>query len=193
MLAYAEIDNLKEKLEKKEAFFLERQIYRLQEKRPDDISAMADRLLSKYKKVKNNELIKDWLSIITTVFGNQVSLENRVIETPAIDDLPIMIQIIKKCEFDAVYILVDEIDEYDSTTGKPDYAAEIVVPILSSINLLEKESFGLKFFLSAPVYQRLDSVSKNMKMEIRYDRTLQPEPYVLDWADENIAVMLKKG
>lgn len=192
VLAYAEIDNLKEKLEKKEAFFLERQIYRLQAKRPDDISAMADRLLSKYKKVKNSELIKDWLSIITTMFGNQVSLENRVVETPAIDDLPIMIQIIKKCEFDAVYILVDEIDEYDSTTGKPDYAAEIVVPILSSINLLEKESFGLKFFLSAPVYQRLDIVSKSMKMEIRYDRTLQPEPYVLDWSDENIAVMLKK-
>lgn len=192
VLAYAEIDNLKDKLEKKEAFFLERQIYRLQEKRPDDISAMADRLLSKYKRARNSELVKDWLSIITTLFGNQISLENRTIETPAIDDLPIMIQIIKKCDFDAVYILVDEIDEYDSTTGKPDYAAEIVVPILSSINLLEKDSFGLKFFLSAPVYQRLDSVSKTMKMEIRYDRTLQPEPYILDWSDENIAVMLKK-
>ncbi len=191
-LTYGDIESIKGTLNKKEAFFLERQIFRLQGKRPDDISIIADRLLSKYKKLMNNDTIKDWLGILTAFFGNQVSLENRKIETPAIDDLPTMLQIVKKCGFDAIYILVDEIDEYDLTTGKPDFAAEIVVPILSSINLLEKESLGLKFFLSAPVYQRLDSVSKSMKMEIRYDRTLQPDPYVLEWSDENIATMLKK-
>jgi hypothetical protein len=89
-------------------------------------------------------------------------------------------------------VLVDEIDEYDHTNGNPDFAAEIVVPILSSINLLEKGSLGFKFFLSAPVYKRLDSTSKKMQKEIRYDRTLQPEPYVLNWNDKSIAGMLKK-
>lgn len=192
ILTYSEIDNFKKLLDRKEAFFLERQIYKLQETRPDDVSTMADRLLSKYKKIRNSEALKDWLGVLTAVFGNQVSLENRSIETPAIDDLPLMLQIVKKCGFDAVYILVDEIDEYDLTNGKPDFAAEIVVPILSSINLLEKDSLGLKFFLSAPVYQKLEKTSKNLNMEIRYDRTLQPDPYVLDWNDHNISVMLKK-
>lgn len=192
IITYADIENFKDKLDKKEAFFLERYIYKLQSTRPDDVSVIADRLLSKYKKIRNSAMVQDWLGIITSLFGNQVSLENRTVETSAIEDLPIMIQIVKKCGFDAIYILVDEIDEYDLTTGKPDYAAEMIVPILSSINLLEKESLGLKFFLSAPVYQRLDSVSKNMHMEIRYDRTLQPDAYVLEWSDESIATMLKK-
>ena len=192
VLTYGEIDKLKDKLEKKEIYFLERHIYRLQETRPDDVSSIADKLLSKYKKLKSNEAVKDWLSIITSLFGNQVSLENRSIETPAIDDLPIIIQIVKKCGFDAIYVLIDEIDEYDETNGKPDFAAEIIVPILSSINLLEKDSIGLKFFLSAPVYQRLDEASKTMNMEIRYDRTLQPDPYILEWTDSNISKMLKK-
>lgn len=192
VLTYADIESFKDKLDKKEAFFLERYIYKLQSTRPDDVSAIADRLLSKYKKLRNSEVVKDWLGILTSFFGNQVSLENRKIETSAIEDLPIMIQIVKKCNFDAIYILVDEIDEYDLTTGKPGFAAEIIVPILSSMNLLEKESIGLKFFLSAPVYQRLESTSKNMSMEIRYDRTLQPDPYILEWSDDNIATMLKK-
>lgn len=192
ILTYAEIDELKGRLDKKEAFFLERHIFKLKETRPDDISIIADRLISKYSKIRNSNAFQDWLGILTGAFGNQVSLENRRIETPAIDDLPTMMQIVKKCGFDAIYILVDEIDEYDLTSGKPDFAAEIVVPILSSINLLEKDSIGLKFFLSAPVYQRLNQVSKTMNMEIRYDRTLQPDPYILEWTDTNIAVMLKK-
>lgn len=192
VLTYSHIEDIKKVLDKKEAFFLERHIYRLQEKRPDDISIMADRLLSKYKKLRNNDTIKDWVGILSEFFGNRVSFENRKIETPAIDDLPTVLQIVKKCGFDAIYVLVDEIDEYDLTTGKPDFAAEIVVPILSSINLLEKESLGLKFFLSAPVYQRLNKTSKSMNMEIRYDRTLQPDPYVLEWSDDNIATMLKR-
>ncbi len=192
ILTYGDAKTLKESLDKKEAFFLERHIIRLREKRPDDISNIAERLLSVYKKIKHNEAFKDLLEVITAYFGNPVSLENRNIETPAIDDLPVMLKIVKKCGFDAIYILVDEIDEYNDTNGNPDFAAEIVVPILSSINLLEKESLGLKFFLSAPVYQRLDSVSKSMHKEIRYDRTKQPKPYILEWSDENIATMLKK-
>ena len=146
ILTYSNIDEFRDKLDKKEAFFLERQIFKLQETRPDEVSAMADHLLSKYNKIRNNDVIQDWLGIITSIFGNQVSFENRKIETSAIEDLPMAIQIVKKCGFDAVYNLVDEIDEYDLTTGKPDFAAQIIVPILCSINLLEKDSVGLKFF-----------------------------------------------
>lgn len=139
----------------------------------------------------DNDAVKSWISAITMFFKNEVTFPTvEPIHTPSINDIQPTIDIIKKCGFDAVYILVDEIDEYNETTGKPDFASEIIVPILSSVGLLEKESIAFKFFIAAPIYSKLKDTSKKMNMEIRRDRT-RPKPYIIEWNDSDIEKMYK--
>ena len=191
ILTYREPQEIKDALSSRDFMLLERYLRILEKKHPDEIRELSSKILSSYKRVMDNDTVKTWISAITMFFKNEVTFatEEPVI-TPSINDIQSIINIVKKCGFDAVYVLVDEIDEYDETTGKPDFASEIIVPILSSINLLEKESIGFKFFIAAPVFSRLKSTSKKLNMEIRHDRT-RPKPYVLEWSNSDIEKMYR--
>lgn len=191
ILTYKEPKDIKEILSRRDFMLIERYLLILEKKHPDEIRELSSKILSSYKRIMDNDAVKSWISAITMFFKNEVTFPTtETVITPSINDIQPIVNIIKKCGFDAVYILVDEIDEYDETTGKPDFASEIIVPILGSIGLLEKESIGFKFFIAAPVYSKLKDTSKKMNMEIRRDRT-RPKPYVIEWSDSDIEKMYK--
>ena len=191
ILTYKEPQEIKDALSRRDFMLIERYLKILERKHPDEIRELSSKILSSYKRIMDNDAVKSWISAITMFFKNEVTFTAaEPINTPSINDIQPIIEIIKKCGFDAVYILVDEIDEYDETTGKPDFASEIIVPILGSVGLLEKESIGFKFFIAAPVYSKLKDTSKRLNMEIRRDRT-RPKPYVIAWNDSDIEKMYK--
>lgn len=190
ILTYKDFESIRAKLSNREIMLIERYLYQLEKKNPDEIREISTNLLSAYKKIMSNSVVKDWIKIITSVLGNEVSIDSDPGETEPINDMQNVISILKKCDFAAVYVLVDEIDEYDQTSGKPDFASEIIVPILNSLNLLEKKSIAFKFFIAAPVFHRLKSTSAKLHMEIRNDRT-RPKPYILSWSDTDIEKMYK--
>lgn len=191
ILTFKDPQEIKEILSRRDFMLIERYLAILEKKHPDEIRALSSKILSSYKRIMDNDAVKSWISAITMFFKNEVTFPTvEPIHTPSINDIQPTIDIIKKCGFDAVYILVDEIDEYDETTGKPDFASEIIVPILSSVGLLEKESIAFKFFIAAPIYSKLKDTSKKMNMEIRRDRT-RPKPYIIEWNDSDIEKMYK--
>lgn len=191
ILTYKDPKDIKEILSRRDFMLMERYLSILEKKHPDEIRELSSKILSSYKRIMDNDAVKSWISAITMFFKNEVTFPvAEAITTPSINDIQPIIDIIKKCGFDTVYILVDEIDEYDETTGKPDFASEIIVPILGSIGLLEKESIAFKFFIAAPVYSKLKETSRKLKMEIRSDRT-RPRPYVIEWNNSDIEKMYK--
>jgi hypothetical protein len=106
-------------------------------------------------------------------------------------DLPALVSMaIEDLGFAAIYVLVDELDEYDETQGDVRRAARLVVPLLTSRWLLEQPHLGLKFFLSEPIYFEVLRICEEDKKEIRWERSNHPEPFRLEWSYEVIKKML---
>ena len=177
-----------------EWLLIERSIISLKEKSPDDISILSNKLLSTYKKIKLSNEFNEVINLITMLFGRNVT-GNNIIITKAVEpinDIPRLIALLQKQGFDAIYILVDEIDEFQETSRDSDLAAEAAVSILSNIRLLETSGLGFKLFLPAQVLYRLSDASKKLNRDIRFDRTLHPTPYNLEWSEDDLEVILKK-
>lgn len=82
--------------------------------------------------------------------------------------------------YEAVYILVDKIDETDYTGGNSFKAARLVQPMLTNIRLLELERGAFKFFL-------WENVKSHFGQELRSDRiTMKPT----EWTDAELEKML---
>ena len=193
IFSFVDKDDLKEKLLRDETYLLERYLLILKNKKPDEINVMAEKILSTYKKIKLNDEFSGLVTLFTGILGREVSInETKPQKVEPINDIQKLINILKKFGFDAVYVLVDEIDEYPETCNNPDFAAEVIASILSNINLLEKDSIGFKFFLPVQVYCRINDACERLGCEIRYDRTLHSEPYALRWNDDDILKILKK-
>lgn len=193
IFSYIDKGDLKSKISREEMYLLERYLMILKDKKPDEINVMAEKILSTYKKIKINDEFNELVNVFASILGREVSIKDinqKKIEP--INDIQKLINILKRYGFDAVYVLIDEIDEYPETCNNPDYAAEVVASILSNINLLEKESIGFKFFLPVQIFYRISYACKKLGCEIRYDRTLHPDPYALSWNEDDILKILKK-
>lgn len=178
---------------KEEMLLLERYLYALKEKKPDEVKVMADSVLSVYKVIKGSEEFRDIISIIKGIFGKEIDIDSStIVSINPLDDIQRLINIIVKNGFDAVYVLVDEIDEFPETGANSDYAAEVIASILSNLNLLEKGNLGFKFFLPVSVCLKIDEACRRLGKEIRYDRTLHPEPFCMRWTDKSMHDVLKK-
>ena len=176
-----------------EMLLLERYLYALKEKKPDEVKVMADSVLSVYKVIKGSEEFRDVISIIKGIFGKDIDLDSStIVSIDPHNDIQRLIDIIIKQGFDAVYVLVDEIDEFPETGANTDYAAEIIASILSDISLLEKADLSIKFFLPVSVCLKIDEACQRLNKEIRYDRALHPEPFCMRWTDKSMLDVLRK-
>ncbi|NQX45361.1 hypothetical protein HQN87_08455 [Paenibacillus tritici] len=82
-------------------------------------------------------------------------------------------------EYEAVYVLVDKVDETDSTGGNSYKAARLVSPMLTNIRLLEIDRGAFKFFL-------WENVKSHFGEELRTDRiTMKPT----EWSDADLQRM----
>ena len=175
-----------------------RYIARLASRRPEETSemlmAVQDRFSRVYQKVKSSELLTDVVKVVT---GGDADIRPDVSEhdgvfTHADEDVASLVRTSRMCGFDAVYVLIDEIDEHKRTMNNPRKAAELIAPVLSSLRLLEMDGIAFKFFLSKTVFAHIQDMCVVKKLEIRWDRTMHRIPYILEWSEDDIAEMLKK-
>jgi hypothetical protein len=75
----------------------------------------------------------------------------------------------------ALYLLVDGVDEYDLTRDDPQAAAALIKPMLSNVHFLEKSGVAMKFFLPMEFRRAFEKVS-------RPDRI---PTYTISWSSEN--------
>lgn len=198
VMSSVEPDTLKEKLSDKQVAMLVRYIKRIQERRPEEFNSLLKATQSRFSRlytdIKDMDLVKDVIDVATSEEASERirSRENNIIFKYADEDLATLITICKKCGFDAVYVLIDELDEYDETRNAPHKAAELISPILMSLRLLETNGLAIKFFLSEPIYGELIKLCNEKGKEIRWDRIKNRNPYHLAWGDDEILEMLRK-
>ena len=177
---------------------LTRYLKRLSLRAPEEISELLKHIQGRFKrlyeKTKTTEVFQDIIDVATgSDTGHRIASGKEDFVYPhAYEDVAALLRIAKACGFDAVYVLVDEVDEYAETLNKPQVASQLVAPIISSLQLLELEGLAFKFFLSEAVFGELEELCNKKETEIRWDRTSHPEPYHLAWSDSDIRVMLEK-
>lgn len=189
---------LHEKLDNIQLGLLERYINRLNLRKPEEAKSLLEKTRSKFKSALESEIFKNTVRIGTALVGSEIDIskntsqDTEFIYKQAFDDLDDLISVSRICGYDSIYILVDELDEYNETVRKPKKSAELLAPIICSPSLLEKRGLTFKFFLSEPVYNELISLCEERETEIRWDRTTHTDPYFLRWSDKDIHEMLSK-
>lgn len=174
--------------------YVKRLSLRAPEEAEEILKHIQGRFKRLYEKTKASEVLQDVIDVATgSDTGHRIAtgIEDSVYPH-AYEDVAALLRSAQACGFDAVYVLVDEVDEYVETRNKPHVAAQLVAPIISSLQLLELEGLAFKFFLSEAVYGELEDLCNKKETEIRWDRTSHPEPYHLAWDDSDIRVMLEK-
>lgn len=139
------------------------------------------------------ELISNALDLYNT-FISALKLEHiqpaQPIDTPkksrdvisSIHVMDIFIRLSVAVGFDAVYVLVDKIDETDVTGADIQKAAKLVSPMLTNIKLLELENCAFKFFL-------WENIRTQFGDELRSDRIPMK---TIEWTDRELSTMLSR-
>ncbi len=87
--------------------------------------------------------------------------------------------------FEAVYILVDGLDEFlfsaDLSTNR---AVSLLLPLLANLRLMNARKFAFKFFLPLEVYQQI-----RQQPVIRHDRLLYE---TINWTDSDLQEILRR-
>lgn len=184
-------EELKSKLLKKEL----QQIDRYLKSASEQVETFEDK--TELRKKVCNRITKATLNLKTTVnFPDIQSIDIKILKlknpkTSTITeiDLQTIITIAKKLGYVAIYILVDEIDEYNNPGGgniqKIENTTKLLNTLLTSQALLETPLLIFKIFMPEPVYHTLRRTS-----EMRQDRW--PKPYMLAWQPDDIKAMLEK-
>jgi hypothetical protein len=167
------------------------------------LNAAKSSLDQKYKSIKKHEIVTDIIDMTAGIASiatgkalpsspkSEASLGSTS-EEYLIESLSELVNISRKCGYDAIYVLVDEIDEYPVVGNDPRKAAELIAPILQSLPLLEIKGVAMKFFLSEPVFGEIVKICGEEGREIRWDRTNHNRPFFLAWKDDEIRQMLEK-
>lgn len=98
-----------------------------------------------------------------------------------IDQLQILFKISKKLGYQSIYILVDKVDENALTAGATS-TYKFIAPLISDLQLLELDGYGLKFFL-------WDLLLDDYRQVARPDRV---KYYVLNWETGQLSKMLSE-
>lgn len=181
-------DNLKEEYRGLLRWYIDEYMSDLSKLELDSILKM---LQSQSEKIMN--LLKNAAEIYNTLISVLKLAEikpTRPIDTPknkrdAISSLHVMevfSRLASQVGFEAVYVLVDKIDETEYTGGNSQKAARLVAPMLTNIKLLELEHCAYKFFL-------WDNVRVHFGTELRGDRITMNRT---EWMDSDLQKMLDR-
>lgn len=163
---------------------------------PLELSAALSRVSSRFERVR------DMARSLGTAGVNIYNYVARVLKTERIEPvspsstdhkeqlndvsclfvLSRFIELLRKLGFDALYVLVDKIDETDVTGGSADKAAALVRPMITNIRFLETEGLAIKFFLWSDIKRSFGS-------ELRADRVPMKD---IVWSDEDLREMLRR-
>ena len=109
------------------------------------------------------------------------SSEPSVKEMPLIEHWRAFVRLVQRTGLQAIYVLVDGLDEFFETAIEPPNAVTtFLLPLISDLPLMEMPSVAFKFFLPAEVVDAL-------RKDSRFDRL---SPYYLRWNDNDLLQML---
>lgn len=191
-------EELESKLSKDQRLQLDRHLLLVSTLPYEHLERLREKTRTIMNRVTEHETLKRTIEIVREIRGTAQKKEN---EETAVDfhlsnierDLPALISIAVDClGFNSIYVLVDEVDEYDETQADVKRAAKLVAPLLTSRWLLEREHLALKFFLSEVVFFSTEKLCEETNREIRWDRTVHNQPYRLEWRTDDIANMLER-
>jgi len=97
-------------------------------------------------------------------------------------ELRLLISVAKELRFRAIYVLVDRVDESESTGNDPVRSFKLIEPMVKSLQLLETPGIAFKFFL-------WDVLRKQYMHVARPDRI--PDE-LLEWDRQTLLEMLQK-
>jgi hypothetical protein len=125
------------------------------------------------------------LAPVFAFFGQQpVDVRALSLATPSLgsldDQFALLLQIARNAGLTSVYVLVDRIDETESTGNDPEKTFEFIAPLLTNLGLIEQNGVGFKFFL-------WDRLEERNRAKGRTDRI---PVYRLQWSDDQILRML---
>ncbi|QTA83766.1 Uncharacterized protein dnl_61810 [Desulfonema limicola] len=148
------------------------------------ISTYADyltpRQVSKLNKEKINFLINDDEKIPANIAKY---LQSKVNMPPA-DLLRDLSELLYALNFDAVYVLVDSVDEFDLTADDPCAAITLIEPLLADLTVMDLPKVAFKFFLPAELEKLIQS-----RPAIRQDRLIFRR---IEWTDDVLLELLQR-
>lgn len=97
------------------------------------------------------------------------------------ENFAVILDYLKALGYQAVYILIDKVDENDLTGGNnPEDSFKFIAPLLKNLEVLETDGVAFKFFL-------WDALKNDFAKYGRPDRVFS---YYLEWNDEQLEEML---
>lgn len=96
-----------------------------------------------------------------------------------------LVELISIFHFSGIVILIDKLDETDTTNNSADKTAELVYPILSRVQLMEVESFSWILF----IWQSVRAIFEGGKYPVRLDKIGHA---TVSWSDDFFTLMLDK-
>ena len=145
-------------------------------------------LKQKIQKIFNELPMNSIQSVINNIFGKDFDFtkfpeESKKPEAAYLKyRLGLIQSIASKLEFDAIYILIDRVDEAELTGNNASATFDMLRPLLIDLELLELKGFGFKFFL----WDKLESSYSEIG---RTDRISQE---TLEWNDSMLIQMWEK-
>lgn len=135
------------------------------------IQSFVEKLLRKYPKKQGRDL---YLSQETP----EPEVQERSLFT--MDSLS---GILKSLGFQSIYIFIDRLDETNRTLKEPDKAGILLGPLISALDIVQRDFYAFKFFVPAECVNNLkESGFRNDKVQNQ----------TISWTDEKLAEVLKK-
>jgi hypothetical protein len=134
------------------------------------LQSFFERLLHKYPKKKGREL-----------FLTEKSIEDDVVQKGCFT-FDKMQKLLKGFGFGSSYIFIDKLDETDRTMKEPENAGILLAPLICSLDIIQRDFFSFKFFVSAECIPNL----KN-----RGFRNDKIQNQIITWTEEKLREVLK--
>lgn len=138
-----------------------------------------------------DELTDEQLAKLTSssrLLGNSAppitSAPQRLSRRPPLQQLKWLLHALQAAGFKTVYILVDRVDEVAVTVAHPERGADLLLPMLGNLELLELEGMVVKCFIPTAIVRVLQE-----RRQLRDDRI---RCYDLTWADTDKLPLLRK-
>ena len=109
---------------------------------------------------------------------------HRLSRQPPLQQLRWLLRALRAANVRTVYILVDRVDEVAVTVARPERGADLLLPLLGNLELLELEGLVIKCFIPTAIVEVLRARS-----QLREDRV---RCYDLTWADATGVLLLRK-
>lgn len=125
-----------------------------------------------------------FLAFVSELLGESKGLP--VSSESPVESFASFLRLAQSAGFEAVYFLIDRVDEREPMASDPDQAAALLAPLVSNLVLMDKPHAAFKFFITPEV---LTSLSKRLANAFRPDRLVVRD---ISWDENSLKEMLDR-